>query len=64
MQAVSSRHLDDADAELADLSPRRDRAVLRLPFSYPCEGWRCLAFNAGVAVLGLAGTLFALATCI
>jgi hypothetical protein len=64
MQAVSSDHRDDDEADLADLYPLSGGAVLRLPFTYPCEGWRCLAFNTGVTVLGFIGVLFVLATCI
>jgi hypothetical protein len=65
MGTAQAIYLNDAEADLLpDSHHHRDRAVLQQPFDYPTEGWSLLAWNAGVAVLGLAGTLFALATCI
>ena len=65
MGTAQAIYLDDADLDLIrDGSHQPDRAVLQRPFNYPAEGWSMLAWNAGVAVLGLAGALFALATCI
>ncbi len=67
MGTAQAIYFDDAEADLLPHSHHlhhSDRAVLQLPFHYPTEGWGLLAWNAGVAVLGLAGTLFALATCI
>ena len=51
-----------AGALLPDSYQHRDGAALKQPFHYPTEGRRPLAWNACVAMLGLAGTLFALST--
>jgi hypothetical protein len=65
MVATHSMPRDEADADLMiDSYHQRDRAALQRPFHYPTQGWRLLVWNAGVAALGLAGTLFVLATCI